>query len=148
MVERERLLLAAQRLVAPLLAELAGNLQACGQVRLTVRFDDGSAEERTRTFLIPTADEALIARATDDLLDKLRWPAGAIAISISLEQIQDIVVEQLRLFPLENDGDQKLRRVQRYLTARFGASRLWRAALVRPGAPLPEWRVGWQGEES
>jgi hypothetical protein len=33
--------------------------------------------------------------------------------------------------------------VQRYLTTRFGSSRLRRAVLTQPGAPLPEWRVGW-----
>lgn len=53
LVERGRLLAFAQRLISPLLAELRGNLQACGQVRLAVHFDDGSVQERTRSFSFP-----------------------------------------------------------------------------------------------
>jgi len=34
--------------------------------------------------------------------------------------------------------------VERYLASRFGASRLRRAVLTQPGAPLPEWRFTWQ----
>jgi hypothetical protein len=62
---------------------------------------------------------------------------------VALEQIQDAVVEQLSFFPVQDEREQKLRTVQRYLAMRFGANRLRRAALTQPGAPLPEWRVGW-----
>jgi hypothetical protein len=37
--------------------------------------------------------------------------------------------------------------VQRYLAARFGVDRLRRVVLAQPGAPLPEWRVNWSGNE-
>jgi hypothetical protein len=135
-------------MIAPLLADLRGNFLACGQVGLTVRFEDGSAQERTRVFFVPTAEGALIERALSDLLDRsVRWTASAIALSISLGQVQDAVVEQLRLFPAESAREHKLRAVQHYLAARFGAGRLWRATLIRPGAPLAEWRVDWQREE-
>lgn len=148
LAERDRLLTALKHVVTPMLAELQGNLQACGQVRLTVHFDDGSTQERTRSFLFPAAEASLIIRALEQLLDKMRWSAGATALSVALEQIQDAVMEQLTLFPAENERERKLCEVQRYLAARFGANRLRRAALVQPGAPLPEWRVGWMdGEE-
>ena len=58
-----------------------------------------------------------------------------------------MVVEQLCLFPLEDERRLKLREVQRYLAARFGGNCLRRAVLAQPGAPLPEWRVGWLEEE-
>lgn len=147
LVERERLLEAAGRLVAPLLAGVRERLQACGQVRLALAFEDGSAQEGTRSFLFPTADEALVERAVAQLLDRMRWPAAAVALTVTLEQIQDVVLEQLTLFPGESDRERKLQEVQRYLAARFGANRLRRAALLRPDAPLPEWRVGWVDEE-
>jgi hypothetical protein len=138
-------LAALNRLVSPLLAELRENLQACGQLCLTVHFDDGSAQERTRTFLFPTAETSLIMRVLEQVLEQMHWPAGVTGLSISLEQIQDVVMEQLTLFPLEDERERKLQEVERYLAARFGANRLRRAMLTQPGAPLPEWRAaGWR----
>jgi DNA polymerase-4 len=145
-VERERLLATLQRLIAPLLSTLRGNLQACGQVRLTVRFDDGSTQERRRVFLVPTAETDQVGRALEQLLDGLHWSMAATALGVSLEQIQDAVVEQLSLFAAENEREQKLRNVQRHLAARFGHPLLRRAVLAQPGAPLPEWRIGWLAE--
>jgi hypothetical protein len=161
-----------------LLAELRGNLQACGQVRLTVYFDDGSALEEERTFLSPAADEGRVVRTLEGLLDGMHGRAapsaslpseylgtgpsaslrtgrasrtgrtGTSALSVALEQIQDIVAEQLTLFPLEDEREGKLREVQRYLVARFGANHLRRAVMAQPAAPLPEWRVDWRtGDE-
>ena len=137
---------ALKHLASPLLAGLRANLQACGQVRLAVRFDDGSAQERTRTFLFPTVGESLVVRALEQLLAAIHWPAPVVALAVVLEQIQDAVAEQAALFPLPDRREDKLREVERYLAARFGANRLRRAVLAHPGAPLPEWRVGWQGE--
>jgi nucleotidyltransferase/DNA polymerase involved in DNA repair len=148
LVEREPLMMALRHLASSLLAELRGKLQACGQVRLTVCFNDGSAQEGTRTFLFPTAEEERVMRTLGQLLDGMRWQAGASALAVALEQIQDAVTEQLTLFPLEDDRADKLREVQRYLAARFGANRLRRAVMAQPDAPLPEWRAGWRsGDE-
>jgi len=143
LAERERLIAALKQLASPLLAELRGNLQACGQVRLTVRFADGSGQERRRTFLFPTAEETRVMLALEQLLDGMRWRAATVALEVMLERIQDAMAEQLTLFPAENERERKLREVQQYLAARFGANRLRRAVLAQPGAPLPEWRVGW-----
>lgn len=145
LAERERLLTVLKSIISPALAELRGNLKACGQVHLMVDFDDGSTQERTRTFLFPTADEALVTRILNQLLDKMAWCARAVALAVGLEQIQDVVMEQLALFSLGNKREQKLKEVQSYLATRFGANRLRRTVLARPGAPLPEWRVGWLG---
>jgi hypothetical protein len=65
---------------------------------------------------------------------------------VTLAQVQEAVAEQLTLFPLQDEREAKLREVQRYLAARFGANTLRRAVLAQPGAPLPEWRVGWLDE--
>jgi nucleotidyltransferase/DNA polymerase involved in DNA repair len=146
LAEREPLLLALHRLVAPLLAGLRENLRACGQVRLAVEFDDGTRQEQTRTFLFPLADQDRVVRTLAGLLDGMRWSAAAAGLSVVLEQIQDVVAEQLTLFPLEDERQTKLREVQRYLAARFGSNCLRRAVLAQPGAPLPEWRVGWLDE--
>jgi nucleotidyltransferase/DNA polymerase involved in DNA repair len=148
LLEGERLLAELGSLIKPLLGELRDNLQTCGQTRLRVGFDDGSSQERTRTFLFPTANEALITRALGQLLDKMHWPSGATQLTISLEHIQDAVAEQLTFFPTEDPRVQKLHQVQQYLAARFGANRLRRAILTQTGAPLPEWRVSWLSEES
>jgi nucleotidyltransferase/DNA polymerase involved in DNA repair len=147
LAEQERLLAALRRLVAPLLAGLRANLQACGLVRLTVRFDDGSAQEQERAFLLPVADEERVVRALGQLLAGMGWPAPAISLAVTLAQVQDAVAGQLALFPLTDEQQGKLREVQRYLAARFGASCLRRAVLVQPGAPLPEWRASWLGGE-
>ena len=144
LAERERLLAALRRVVHPMLVQVQGNLQACGQLRLTAYCDDGSAQERARTFLYPTAEESLIVRALEQLLDGIRWSAAAIGLSVALEQIQDVVLEQLTLFSAENEHERKLQEIQRYLAARFGMNRLRRAALVQPNAPLPEWRAEWR----
>jgi protein ImuB len=163
LVERERLMVALKHLISPLVAELRGNMQACGQMRLTARFDDGSAQERQRAFLFPVSEEARVVRTLGQLLDGIQWRAAATALAVSLAQIQDAVADQLALFPFEDqaleDKRKKLREVERYLATRFGAapfksspsesSRLRRAVLVQPGAPLPEWRVGWRaGDET
>jgi protein ImuB len=148
LAERERLVTALERLVAPLLAELHDNLQACGQVRLTVRFDNGEVQEQARTFLLPVAEKDQVVRALAGLLDQLRWRAPASGLSTTLAQIQEAVAEQLTLFPLQDEREGKLAEVQRYLATRFGANCLRRAVLAQPGAPLPEWRVGWLDEET
>jgi protein ImuB len=154
LVERDRLVAALRYVVSPLLARLRGNLQACGQVRLTVHFDGGGAQERERGFLLPVADQGRIVRALERLLDQLvcRGRLGVGALAVVLGEIQDVVPEQLRLFPMEGEahereGERKLQEVQRYLAKRFrisGGSHLRRAVLAQPGAPLPEWRVAWQ----
>jgi nucleotidyltransferase/DNA polymerase involved in DNA repair len=146
LVERERLMAELGRLTSPLLARLGENLQGCSQIRLTVQFDDGSVQERERTFLLPVAEEARIGRALGDLLDGMRWHAAASALSVALEQIQDAIAEQLTLFPLEDKREEKLQEAQRYLATRFGANRLRQAMMTQPGAPLPEWRIGWLAE--
>jgi protein ImuB len=153
LVERARLVAALRHLVSPLLAELRGNLQACGQVCLTVRFEDGSAQERARAFLFPVADEERVVRAMDQLLAGMNWQTAATALAVSLAQIQDVVAEQLTLFPLEDEHTTRLQEVERYLAARFGpsfkAGRLRQAVMAQPGAPLAEWRVGWrEGEKA
>jgi protein ImuB len=157
LLDRDRLLTALRHRVSPLLARLRGNLQACGQVRLTAFFDVGGAREGERTFLLPVADEERVMLALGRLLDKLAQSPGVdramgiVALSADLRQIQDAVPEQLALFPLEGEGHQdKMREVERYLVTRFGGlpdggCRLRRPVLSHPGAPLPEWRVSWQG---
>lgn len=146
--ERERLVAALRRLVSPVLAEIRESLQGCRGVRLAVSFEDGSAQEKTRAFLLPTADEGRVVRALGQLLDGMCWRSGATELMVALEQIQDAVVEQLSFFPAHDQRERKLWEVQQYLATRFGADRLRRAVLTRPDAPLPEWRAGWlSGEE-
>lgn len=151
LTKRSRLVAALVRLVSPLLAGLRDNLQACGQVRLAVHFDDGSAQERARSFLLPVAGERRVVEALDRLLDGMQWPAPASALAVTLARIQDVAAEQLTLFSLDVSANQEketLGEVERYLTTRFGThpsggNRLRRPVLARPGAPLPEWRAGW-----
>jgi nucleotidyltransferase/DNA polymerase involved in DNA repair len=151
LIDRERLMVALRCLIAPLLAELRANLQACSQICLTIQFDDNSAQERSRIFLLPIADEDRAVRSLGQLLDRMLWRANAVGLAVVLKQIQDAVAEQLTLFPLANesleDRDRKLGEVQRYLVSRFGANSLRRAVMIGPGAPLPEWRVGWHAED-
>jgi nucleotidyltransferase/DNA polymerase involved in DNA repair len=147
LVAREQLLAALERLVAPLAAEMGDNLQACGRARLGLRFEDGGLQEATHSFLSPTADIAHLLRVLGGLADGLRWPGPAVGLEVTLEQIQDAVPEQLPLFSLEDPRAEKLRQVERYLAARFGAARLRRAVLSHPTAPLPEWRAGWLAED-
>lgn len=160
LVERERLVAALQHLVRPLLAGLRGNLQACGQVRLTVHFDGAGVQEQARAFLFPVADEDRVVQALAGLLDRVHWPpepagyfpsggtggTGVVGLAVALAQIQDASAQQLTLFPVEDEATDRLREVQRYLAARFGSQALRRAVLAQPGAPLPEWRVGWLEE--
>jgi nucleotidyltransferase/DNA polymerase involved in DNA repair len=144
LVERARLVAALKHLVAPLLAGLRANLQACGQVRLAVHYDGGTRQEKERTFFVPVAHEDRMVQVLEQLLDGMCWQAGATGLALSLGQIQDAAIEQMSLFPQEEERKGKLREVERYLAARFGASRLRRAVLTQPGAPLPEWRITWQ----
>lgn len=146
LAEQERLLAALRHLIAPLLAELRENLQACGQVRLTVHFDS-DAQEREHSFLFPTADEKRTALILAQLLGQMHWRTGATGLEVTLEGIQDAVVGQLALIPSQTEQEQKLHDLQRHLAARFGASRLRRAVLSQPRAPLPEWRVGYLAGE-
>jgi protein ImuB len=157
LLERDRLLAALRQRISPQLAGLRGNLQACGQVRLTVFFDGSGAREGERTFLLPVADEGRVMLALEGLLDKLAQssgldqPTGIVSLAVDLGQIQDAIPEQLALFPLGVEKKQgKLREVERYLVTRFGSlpnegCRLRQPILSHPGAPLPEWRVSWQG---
>lgn len=146
LAEREQLIAVLRHLVSPLLADLRGNLQACGQIRLALQFDDGSVQERERTFLLPTTSESRVVRVLESLLDGMSWPAKASALSVTLEQIQDIVAEQLALFPLQDERQEKIQEVQRYLASRFGKNSLRRAVISQPSAPLPEWRIEWLAE--
>jgi nucleotidyltransferase/DNA polymerase involved in DNA repair len=153
LIQRDRMLFALQRGLSPILAELREGLKACGKVRLTVDFDDREPLERERALLFPTADEDQLMRALGHLLDRAASAGGGqmgvAALAVALEQIQDTVVEQLTLFSAGDERARKLRSVQRYLLARFGADRLRRTVLAQPGSPLPEWRAGWlEGEEA
>ena len=112
-----------------------------------MRFVDDSAQERERTLLFPTADEERTLLVLGQLLDALQWRMGATSLQVALERIQDSVAEQLTLFPAQTEKERKLRQVQSYLTARFGAHRLQRAILAHPAAPLPEWRANWSEVE-
>jgi nucleotidyltransferase/DNA polymerase involved in DNA repair len=143
LIEREQVTATIRRLVSPLVAELRGSLLACGQIRLEIQFDNNTTQERTRTFLQPVSKEALAVQALEELLDGMRWTCGAQVLVVTLGQIQEASVEQRTLFVLENEQSGKLKEVERYLETRFGTLRLRRAALTRPGAPLPEWRIGW-----
>jgi nucleotidyltransferase/DNA polymerase involved in DNA repair len=144
LVVRERIVTALRYLVGPLLDRLRGNLQACGQVRLSVRLDNGDVQEQSRSFLLPVTEEDRVVGALEQLLDGMRWTSGAVYLAVALTEIQDVVMEQLSLFAVENEGQARLQEVQRYLVGRFGAHSLRRAVLSQPGAPLPEWRIGWQ----
>jgi len=146
LAQRAPLLALLQRMIEPLLSDLRDTLQACGELRLTARFDDGSAQEKTRTWLNPTADRTRVSRAIEDLLDRMHWTVPAIELEVALDQIQDLVFEQLSLFETQDKREHKIRQVHGYLTARFGVSHLRRASLSYPLAPLPEWRVVWQSE--
>jgi nucleotidyltransferase/DNA polymerase involved in DNA repair len=147
LAERSQLLALLKHVVTPLLAELRGNLQACGQIRLTVQFED-SSQEGERTLVFPTAEDRRVMLILEQLLISMNWQRDATALGVTLARIQDVMVEQLSLIPGETERERKLREVQRYLAARFGANRLRRAVLSQPGAPLPEWRVSWlSGEE-
>ena len=143
-----RLVAAIKHLVTPLADELSASLRACGQARHTVRYEDGTAQERTRAFFPPLADRARPLSALEQLLGQLSWPAPAIGLHVALEQIQEAVLEQLSFLPAEEGGEDKLCQVQRYLAARFGANCLRRVILAQPNAPLPEWRVGWDAISS
>lgn len=146
-IERDRVLAAAGRLVQPFLEGLRLTLRACGRLRLVIGLDDGTTVERRRDLLFPVADQGLAERALQDLLDDMQVTAHIAEISVVLEQIQDAVLQQLSLFPDPDEHNRKLHQIQSYLTARFGASRLWQAALAHPDAPLAEWRIGnWQSE--
>jgi len=143
LTECEPLLAILRRLLAPLLHELRQNLQACGQVRLTIHFADDHAQERERVLLFPTADEGRTLLVLGQLANEMQWRMGATALQVALERIQDSQVEQLTLFPAQTEKARKLHQVQSYLQARFGANRLRRAILAYPAAPLPEWRTNW-----
>jgi nucleotidyltransferase/DNA polymerase involved in DNA repair len=147
LAERERLLSMLRRVISSPLAELRRDWKVPGQVHLRVEFDDGSTQERIRTLVFPTADETQVIRVLGQLLEGMFWPAAAIAMTVTLEQVQDVVAEQLALFSARGERERKLREVQRYLVARFGANRLRRIFISQPGAPLPEWRANWAEEE-
>lgn len=144
LAEREGLAAALGQLVTPLLAELRGELQACGQVRLAVDFERGARQEKERAFFVPVSHEERMVRALGEMLDGMCWQAGATGLEVSLEQIQDAATQQMTLFPQEEERKGKLQEVERYLATRFGANRLRRAVLTQPGALLPEWRITWQ----
>jgi hypothetical protein len=136
---------------------------------VTVHFDSVDTQEcarsleRARSFLFPVAEEERVVRVMGELFERMHWPSGATGLAVTLAQIQDVVAEQLALFPLEDERRAKIQEVERYLSTRFGyspfgispkassslgSSRLRRPALTQPNAPLPEWRVSWQsGEE-
>jgi protein ImuB len=144
--QQELLLQVLQDMLSPLLEELQGKLQACGRLRLTVCFFDGGVQEREHAFLFPTAKMARILAALQQLLVNMHWQSGATALEVALERIQDVVVQQLSLFSAQSERERKLREVQQYIAARFGANRLRRAVLAQPAAPLPEWRFNWLEE--
>jgi nucleotidyltransferase/DNA polymerase involved in DNA repair len=145
---RARLVAALQQILSPLVSQLQATLRACGRLRLDIHFDDGHASASTRVFATPIAELRQLTDAAALLLDRVRWTASAVALHVALEEIQDAVVEQLMLFEVNRRQDAGLRQVQQYLVSRFGESPLKRAAVTHPGAPLPEWRVSWQSEES
>jgi hypothetical protein len=127
-------------------------------VRLTIWYEEGpgrrSVARQERVFVAPVTDEARLLEAVEQLVPDKPDGSGAggvSALEIALEDLQDATgshalwaMEQLSFLPTgpAEAGDDKLRPVQRYLAARFGASCLRRAIVLHPHAPLAEWRVG------
>ncbi len=147
--DQERLLALVQRLISPLLLDLRENWQTCGQVRLTLHFADDSVQEQVHAFTFPTAEGSRFLLALEQPLLQMHWQEEPTALEVVLERLQDVVADQLALFPSEAERERKLSEMQRNLAARFGGDRLRRAILAEPRAPLPEWRIGWlTGEQA
>jgi DNA polymerase-4 len=140
---QERLLALLRRLVSPRLLQLRQNWQVCGQVRLTLHFDADPVQDRLHTFVSPTADESRFVLTLQKLLGQMQWQNDLTALEVLFENLQDVTADQLSLFSADTERERKLQQVQRNLVTRFGSDRLRRAILAQPGAPLPEWRVGW-----
>jgi nucleotidyltransferase/DNA polymerase involved in DNA repair len=140
---QERLLALLRRLISPRLLQLRQNWQVCGQMRLTLHFSHDRVQDQLHRFTSPTADESRIVLTLEQLLLQMDWQEDPLALEVLLENLQDVTADQLSLFPAETERERKLHQVQRNLAARFGSDRLRRAVLTQPGAPLPEWRVGW-----
>ncbi len=146
--ERDLLLEALRRLVAPLLNDLRDSLRTFGHIRLTVQLADGSSQEQERTLLQPTADEKRVLLVLGQMLDSISWTQVVMGLQVTLEKIQDCQAAQLTLFPSLREKQRQISEIQRYLLTRFGANRLRQAVLGRPSAPLPEWRTNWLEWES
>jgi hypothetical protein len=145
--DRARLLVALRHLVSPLLAQLREQALVCGQMQLTAHFADASVQEQSQMLCSPTAEESRALLVLDNLSQQMQWQAGAVTLRVDLNRFQDLSGEQLSLFPQQADREKKLLGIKQYLSDRLGASRLLRASLVQPYAPLPEWRVSWLAEE-
>ena len=147
LLQMEQLLAVIRRIARPLLIKMQDNLQTCGQMLLGLSFADAHDEEQKHVFLFPTAREERIMAIVENLLQRVQWRTGITGIKITFDKIRDMTANQLRLFPVEDDREIRLRQVQQQLAARFGSQCLRKAIMVQPLAPLPEWRIAWETGE-
>ena len=131
-------------LCAALCAQLAARGAGATTAILELVPAQGPAERLVQALPEPTAHAPLIERILVDRLAGLT-PSGPIArLALELDGRTPQQGTQLGLLTPQSAQADRLAWQLAGLALRFGADRLWRAALGDPEAPLPEDRVVWR----
>jgi nucleotidyltransferase/DNA polymerase involved in DNA repair len=138
-------------------AELCDGLRirhlAPGRATLTVALEDAPSLVTALAFPEPALEPDWIARLLLGRLEaasrsrRLHDPEGGeeeprvVAIGLAFDRLSDPAARQLGAFTVQAGRWEELRWSVERLATRFGPGRLWRAAVDRPAASLPERRA-------
>ncbi len=108
----------------------------CGELTLTLRFEDGGSVESVRRLREPLNSAQALSRLGQMLLERLTLNRPVSAVACLLGRLAPVQPRQMSLFGDEDDEELRLRLID--ATARYGDDRLYGVTLIPPLYPLPE----------
>ena len=146
-----------ENVLSLLSADVSERLQADGQraraLALSLSFVDGSMHTERRTLSRPAGGKQRIQDLARTMLGRMRWPCGALGLSLTIQATIVEWAEQLYRFAAGADAPRRLARSVGHLHGRY-PGRFYHACLAAPHALLASRRsartpyVGTVGHDS
>lgn len=138
------LLAAAERLLAPTLAELRAHLQAVQTLHAACHFTHGPSQVESILSPAPTTDARRLLGPLAARWQARTWQQPVAELTLTLSDIQEAPGEQLALFPGEGAPSDLLAATLAHLQVRYGPGRFLRAEVSDALALRVERRVRWR----
>lgn len=137
--------LVLQSVLHQMVGELAGRLRteafACQQVKLSLCFEDGTAQQESFSPRQPVSLAETIEQVVQDGLVQFSAASGIVDVAITLSEFVPMTTRQLDLFSRVDAQGRRLESALRVLLSRYGEHCFYRPVLVESrSAYLPEQR--------
>jgi DNA polymerase-4 len=138
----ESLLIAMDKPLGKMIATLKSRQQVCGEIRLSLYFDEARPWQESLFLQSPTDSKERIMSALKSRLETVCLPAGVTGINLALAQLGGEDAKQESLFDFQKGRkEERLRHAARRLQARYGCNPLKRVVETDPQSRIPERRA-------